>query len=53
MKVVGMILISIGLALGLFVIYSFMKERNKIISPIPQEQGVKVIFVTPQATTSQ
>ncbi len=48
-----MVLIAIGLALFLFVIYSFMKERNRVISPVPQEQGVKVIFVTPQSSGSR
>lgn len=47
MKTLGIILISIGLALLLFVVYNFIKEGNKIASPIPEETGVKVIFVTP------
>lgn len=47
MKLLGIILISIGLALLFFVGYNFLKERNKIASPIPEETGVKVIFVTP------
>lgn len=47
MKILGIILISIGLALFLFVGYSFLKEKNKMVSPIPEEKGVKVIFVTP------
>lgn len=48
MKKVGIILIGIGLALLSFVIFNFIKEKNKIVSPIPEEQGVKVIFVTPK-----
>ncbi len=47
MKFIGFILISIGLALFLFVGYNFLKEKNKILSPLPEEKGVKVIFVTP------
>ncbi len=47
MKYLGLILIAIGIALLLFVGYGFLKERNKIASPIPEEKGVKVIFVTP------
>ncbi len=47
MKYLGLILIAIGIALLLFVGYNFLKERNKIASPIPEEKGVKVIFVTP------
>lgn len=47
MRVIGIILIGIGLALLLFVGYNFLREKNKVISPIPEEKGVKVIFVSP------
>ncbi len=47
MKYLGFVLIAIGTALLLFVGYNFLKERNKMASPIPEEKGVKVIFVTP------
>lgn len=47
MKYLGLMLIGVGLALLLFVGYNFLRERNKITSPIPEEKGVKVIFVTP------
>jgi len=47
MKKFGLVLIAFGLALLIFVFYNFIKEKNKIVSPIPEEQGVKVIFVTP------
>lgn len=49
MKNAGVILIAIGLALLVFTAYNFIKEKNKIASPIPEDQGVKVIFVTPGA----
>jgi hypothetical protein len=47
MKNVGLVLIAIGVALLLFVFYNFWQERNRIASPIPEEKGVKVIFVSP------
>ena len=47
MKSVGVVLIGIGIAMLLFVIYTFVSEQNRIVSPIPDEQGVKVIFVSP------
>ncbi len=47
MKTLGLILLSIGVALILFIIYSFFRERNKLVSPVPEDKGVKVIFVTP------
>lgn len=47
MKGLGIVLIAIGIALLLFVSYNLIKEKNKIASPIPEDKGVKVIFVTP------
>lgn len=47
MKSVGFVLIAVGLALFIFVIVSFFKQQNRIHSPIPQDEGIKVIFVTP------
>lgn len=48
MKNIGLILIAIGFALLCFVFYNFIGEKNKIVSPIPEDKGVKVIFVTPE-----
>lgn len=47
MKIVGTVLIGIGLALLIFVAYNFLQDRDQIASPIPEDKGVKVIFVTP------
>ena len=47
MKRLGIVLIAIGIALLLFVLYNFVSEKNKMASPIPEDKGVKVIFVTP------
>ncbi len=47
MRKLGLILIAIGLALLIFVFINFLKEKNKIASPIPETDGVKVIFITP------
>jgi len=47
MRILGIILLSIGVALLIFIFYLFIKEKNKIISPIPESTGVKVIFITP------
>ena len=48
MKTFGIILLSVGFALFVFIIYLFVKDRNKIISPIPEDSGVKVIIISPQ-----
>ena len=47
MKGLGIVLIAIGVALLMFVSYNFFKDKNKIASPIPEDKGVRVIFVTP------
>lgn len=47
MRKIGIVLIAIGLALLIFALINFIKEKNKIASPIPEDEGVKVIFVTP------
>jgi len=47
MKRIGLLLIIAGLSLLIFVFYNFVKEKNKIASPIPENEGVKVIFITP------
>ncbi len=47
MKSIGLVLIAIGIALLMFVSYNFIKEKNKMASPIPEDKGVKVIFISP------
>lgn len=47
MKLIGAVLISIGLALLFFVVFNYLKEKNRTVSPLPEDKGVKVIFVTP------
>ena len=47
MKLIGGILITVGLALLLFVVFNLIKERSRTVSPVPEDDGVKVIFVTP------
>ncbi len=47
MKIVGTVLIVVGLGLLLFIAYSFFKDSSRTLSPVPVDQGVKVIFVSP------
>ncbi len=47
MKTIGVILIGIGLALLVFLIVNLIQNQNQLVSPIPDEKGVKVIFVSP------
>jgi len=47
MKGLGIFLIAVGLALIIFLAYNFFVEKNRLKSPLPEEEGVKVIIVTP------
>lgn len=47
MKNFGYILMAVGLALLIFMAINLFKEKNQIKSPVPLNDGVKVIFVTP------
>ena len=47
MRNLGVVLIAVGLALMFFLLYNFIKNQNQLKSPLPEEKGVKVIFVTP------
>lgn len=47
MKRIGAVVIAVGIGMILFVVYSFLTRENTIHSPVPQDKGVKVIFVSP------
>ena len=47
MKLLGLVFVAIGLALLIFLIVHYIRQSNRVLSPIPDEKGVKVIFVTP------
>jgi len=47
MKTVGYILFAFGVALLIFIVFSFFKEKNKVHSPLPEEEGIKVIQISP------
>jgi len=47
MKGIGIVLIAAGLALFIFIGYNYLMDKNSLKTPIPPEEGVKVIFVTP------
>lgn len=46
-RYVGVILIGIGLACGVFALYLFIKRGENMISPVPETHDVKVIYITP------
>jgi len=50
MKTVGIVLIAIGLGLLVFTLYYLVKDNQREISPIPENKGIKVIFISPRPT---
>ncbi len=47
MKLLGLLILSLGIALLIFVLINYYKEAARLRSPLPKEGGVKVIFFTP------
>lgn len=44
----GIILVGIGVALFLFMLISTLRSENKMLSPVPENQGIRVIYITPE-----
>ncbi len=47
MKVFGYFILLLGVVFLILFIVNFFQEKNKIHSPIPESQGIKVIQITP------
>lgn len=47
MKFIGFIFITVGLVLLVIFAYQYFNEKNRILSPVPDNGGVRVIFLTP------
>lgn len=47
MKIIGIILVLLGICMLFFVGYLGLQERNKFVSPVPDAGGMKILFVTP------
>lgn len=47
MKQIGFVLIAVGIALIVFVLINAFRDNNQLKTPVPDDNGVKVIFVTP------
>lgn len=40
-------MLGIGLALLLYVGYIFLQNKSEFVSPIPNESGIKVLYLSP------
>jgi len=47
MKIVGYFLIAVGVALVIYIGYSILQEQTKFRSPLAEDNGIEVIYITP------
>jgi hypothetical protein len=47
-KAVGMVVIGLMIAGVLYAVYRIIVREPPITSPLPDEEGVNVIFITPE-----
>lgn len=47
MKALGYLILLLGGVFLILFLVNFFREKNKIHSPIPESQGIKVIQITP------
>jgi hypothetical protein len=52
-KIIGLLVIGLLISGVLYAGYLFLTREPAIRSPLPKEEGVKVIFITPEVTPSQ
>ena len=46
-KTIGIILIAIGLSFIVFFVLNFFLKQKRLISPLPEKEGVNIIQITP------
>jgi len=44
---VGFVLLAVGLGVLAFIVYVIITQGGEISSPVPDQKGVKVIYITP------
>ena len=49
-KLIGVVGIGLIIAIILFSLYRFITQEPELRSPLPEEDGVRVIFITPEVT---
>lgn len=47
MKKFGFVLIAMGIGLLIALAFSAFFKKTSLISPVPDDQGIKVIYITP------
>lgn len=47
MRKLGLVLVLAGVSLIIFAFFSFFKNKSHLISPVPDERGINVIYTSP------
>ena len=47
MKIIGAIIIGIGLALIIYFFFRFFSGDKDFVSPIPEQKSIKIIYISP------
>jgi len=47
MKIIGAIIIGIGLALIIYFFFRFFSRDKDLLSPIPEQKSIKIIYISP------
>lgn len=53
MKRIGVIIIAIGCAFLAYALFVYFRGNQELVSPVPDSKGVKVIYITPGADSSE
>jgi hypothetical protein len=48
MKFAGIIIVGVGIAFLGFVLFQFFQNEQTTLSPVPTQEGIKVIYITPK-----
>jgi len=43
-KILGFVILGVGVLMFVYFLYSFIFDKNRMISPVPDDKGVKVIY---------
>jgi hypothetical protein len=47
MRLFGLLFILLGITILLYISFTYFREKDVVVTPLPEEKGVKVIIVTP------
>lgn len=52
-KIIGLMVVGFIIASLLYGVFQFFTREPDVVSPIPEDEGIKVIFITPEVTPTE